>query len=101
MSDHFAEMLGADEDGPEFHRISLPMPRIFRARITELMQGRMVRPGDPVTLELSGTVKMIDDEGDVMVNVLRVKGGAAKGTSNGDTFLKPGSDGTTESPSPS
>ena len=71
--DPFASMLaGGMENEPE--PMQLPMPRIFRIRVSESPNGQMVMPGHPVSLRLSGTVKMVDDEGDILVNVTRVEG---------------------------
>jgi len=74
MPDPFANFLGGSDDNVEMRRIQLPLPRIFRVRVSEIPNGHMLRPGHAVNLNLSGTVKMIDDEGDVMINVTRVDG---------------------------
>lgn len=73
--DPFAHML-AGEMEPEYEPepIRIPMPRILRVKVSEIPQGQMLMPGHPVSLRVSGTIKMIDDEGDALVNVTRVEG---------------------------
>lgn len=87
MSDPFADMLGGGGQGEgPMGRVSIPAPRFFRVRVSEVPNGQGLRPGHTVNLAISGTVKMIDDEGEIMVAVTRVEG---KGNSfgNGDAII--------------
>ena len=46
--------------------------RLFELSSQELPNGKNVRPGDPVTVYLYGTVKSVHDDGRIMVNVTRI-----------------------------
>ena len=73
--DPFAKML-AGEMEPDYDSepVRMSTPRTLRVKVSEIPNGQMIMPGHPISLRVSGTAKMIDDEGDVLVNVTRVEG---------------------------
>lgn len=61
---------GGGKKGPD--RLNMPVPRLFRLKSTELPEGDQLRPGSKFKVFITGTVKSIDDDGDIMVNVTNV-----------------------------
>ena len=84
-------------EGPD--RIVIEHTRILRTNVRELENGMRLMPGTAVNFKGSGTIKMIDEDGDILLNVTRIDGKAGndeQSESQDGTIIKP-----VESPSPS
>lgn len=84
--------------GDQPQRTTLAPPRILRSNVHELKNGMRLLPGTAINFKGSGTIKMIDEDGDVLINVTRIDGasGNSEDQSPDGTVIKP-----MESPSPS
>ena len=74
-------------------RIMIRPPRILRSDVRELENGMRLMPGMAVNFRGSGTIKMIDEDGDILINVTRIDGELQTGgtvVASRNFFLPPG-----------
>lgn len=53
-------------------RENIPVPRLFRLKMSELQDPENAKTGGKFSVLISGTIKSLDDDDNVMVNVTNV-----------------------------